>query len=452
MTTPAASVAPPVVEPAGPTRRRPHFTLTRRSGVYLLGGLLVLAAIPIVATVRILDQNALRNARAQADATLRLELEAGVRRLGQLGDDAAAEADDVARTPAVAKAFIVGDERAIRRTARAHPQLVFNLRGRPVAGRRRPNALTRTIWLTVNGRRVGSVVATVTLNQSLGARLLRGAPHARADRLLLVRGRRLVGTNRRYTLEHATVRLAGTDYRALFTPAPNGSGTRLLALRPDAAIEATVRPYQHRIIYAAVGSFAVLLLLGIMFIRPILRMLGDFRRVASQAATDALTGLANRRSFDEELSLEWRRADRVGATLALILADIDDFKTINDTHGHQAGDQVLAKIGEVLLAHVRQVDFAARYGGEEFAVLVPETDLAGARALAQRLRRNLAKARVTLTDGTELGVTASLGVAAKTDLARAEELVAAADHALYEAKRAGKNRVSTKRPRASKAA
>jgi diguanylate cyclase (GGDEF)-like protein len=449
---PAASVATPVDEHPAPRWRRPHLAVTRRSGLYLLGGLLILAAIPIVATVRILDQNALRNARARADAALRLELEAGVRRLGQLGDDAAAEADDLVRSPATAHAFIIRDHDSIRRLARGHPNLVFTLDGRTVAGRRPPVALTRTVWLTVNGKRVGSLVGTVRLDQALGGRLLHAAPHDRSDRLLLVRRGTIIGTGSRLRMTRATVELSGRRYRALFTPIANGHGTRLLALRPVATIEAGVRPYRQRILYAALGSFAVLVLLSLLFGRPILRTLSDFRRVASQAATDALTGLPNRRAFDEELALEWRRAGRVGAPLSLIFADIDDFKRINDTYGHQVGDQVLATVGEVLLARVRQVDFAARYGGEEFAVLVPETELAGARTVAQRLRRDLARARVSLADGTELGVTASFGIATKSELERAEELLAAADHALYEAKRRGKNRVSTRRPRVSAAA
>ena len=140
--------------------------------------------------------------------------------------------------------------------------------------------------------------------------------------------------------------------------------------------------------------------------------------------------------------LEWRRAERIGASLGLILADIDDFKSINDGYGHQAGDDVLRRVGEVFAARVRQVDHAARYGGEEFAVLVPETDLAGVIRLAERLRVDLAEAQAVLPDGSKISVTASFGVAVKADVGSAEELVAAADEALYEAKRSGKDRVA----------
>ena len=175
--------------------------------------------------------------------------------------------------------------------------------------------------------------------------------------------------------------------------------------------------------------------------------------MASQAATDSLTGLANRWTFDEELALEWRRAERVGDPLALILLDLDNFKSVNDTYGHPAGDEIMRRVGQVLRDSVRHLDLPARYGGEEFGVIVPETDLEGAIELAERLRAALEAERIELPDGTTLCVTASFGAAVKGDLPGGENLVAAADKALYEAKRAGKNRVapSPVRERAAKA-
>jgi diguanylate cyclase (GGDEF)-like protein len=168
--------------------------------------------------------------------------------------------------------------------------------------------------------------------------------------------------------------------------------------------------------------------------------------------TDGLTGLANRRSFDDELALEWRRAERVGDSLALLLLDLDDFKSVNDEFGHQAGDVVLRRVAAILDSGARQVDLAARYGGEEFALLAPETDTLGAKKLAERLRADLEAATIELPTGGKLSVTASIGVAVKGDLERAEQLVAAADEALYEAKRNGKNRVVTAGSQAAPAA
>jgi diguanylate cyclase (GGDEF)-like protein len=258
-----------------------------------------------------------------------------------------------------------------------------------------------------------------------------------------VHARTVVGTGQPVQLRGRTVEIGKQSYRGLLTRVPNAVGISLFALRPNETINASVQPYRRRIFYAALGSFALLVLVALMFARPILNTLGDFRRVASQAATDALTGLANRRSFDDELALEWRRAERVGDSLALLLIDLDNFKSINDELGHQAGDAVLRRVAAILDSGARQVDLAARYGGEEFALLTPETDIVGATKLAERLRSAIEAATVKLPNGAEVSVTASVGVAVKGELERAEQLVTAADEALYEAKRNGKNRIVT---------
>jgi diguanylate cyclase (GGDEF)-like protein len=294
----------------------------------------------------------------------------------------------------------------------------------------------------LNNKVLGRVVAMIGFDRGLVREIQHTAGFAPGDRLVVVRGGRVIGSKERLHVSGRTIRLAGERYRGWLIPVPNAPRTNLVALRPDSAIASAVRPYQQRVLYAALGSFGFLVLIGLLFGGPIVRTLGDFRRVASQATTDSLTGLANRWTFDEELALEWRRAERVGDPLALILLDLDNFKTINDTQGHQAGDEVLRKVGEVLTANVRQVDLAARYGGEEFAVIVPETDLDGALDLAERLRQALESEQIGLQNGAELSVTASFGAAVKGDLSGGEKLVAAADKALYEAKRAGKNRVA----------
>jgi diguanylate cyclase (GGDEF)-like protein len=437
----SASAAAPAGHKPAASPRRAQSSLTRRSGLQLLAGLLLVAGIPVVATVHILNSNALKNERARADSALRAEAQEALGAVSRLGDDASNRADDLSRSPAVQHAFLTADRAALERLARQEPGVVFYLQRHRIAGTRPPVAITRSVSLTFNGRQVGSVLATVALDGRIARRVLRNIHHAREDLLYLIRRGVAVGTHERVHVESQAVRVRDQKYRGVASPVPNAAGISLLALRSEQEIERSVRPYQQQVEYAALGSFGLLLLLGLLFGRPILRTLGDFRRVASQAVTDALTGLANRRSFDEELALEWRRADRIGDPLALILADIDDFKKVNDTFGHQLGDEVLRKVGEVLGSAVRQVDLAARYGGEEFAVIVPETDLKGAAKLAERLRTNLMKAQVDLPDGTHLEVTASFGVAVKGDLKRAEDLIGAADEALYEAKRAGKNRV-----------
>jgi len=163
------------------------------------------------------------------------------------------------------------------------------------------------------------------------------------------------------------------------------------------------------------------------------------------AHTDKLTGLANRRRFDEILEHELRRAQRAGASLALILIDVDFFKKFNDRYGHPAGDACLQAVAGVLAGQVnRNRDLPARYGGEEFAVVLPDTDAAGAMAVAERLRHEIEALRLPHHESPFDVVTASLGVSAIApgagDSPDPLGLVARADRHLYQAKHAGRNR------------
>jgi diguanylate cyclase (GGDEF)-like protein len=163
---------------------------------------------------------------------------------------------------------------------------------------------------------------------------------------------------------------------------------------------------------------------------------------ARESVTDELTGLSNRRAFDDALAAEIERSKRYGAGVGLLLLDLDDFKSVNDTYGHQQGDVVLREVARVLRETSREIDHPARYGGEEFTVVVPGTELEGAFNLAERVRERIGALRVPRVDGRgTLTVTASCGVAAVPPAAADERaLVAAADAALYEAKRTGKNK------------
>ena len=165
------------------------------------------------------------------------------------------------------------------------------------------------------------------------------------------------------------------------------------------------------------------------------------RIVERQALVDGLTGLANRRQAEDALASEVSRAARFGGPLAIVIGDLDDFKAVNDEHGHPVGDTVLREFAAVLARSVRDVDIASRWGGEEFLLVLPGTDAAGAVRLAQRIRDYVEGRTLVTPEGIPVRVTASFGIAELEDGDAAEQLVASADAALYQAKRAGKNRV-----------
>lgn len=171
------------------------------------------------------------------------------------------------------------------------------------------------------------------------------------------------------------------------------------------------------------------------------------QQVQEQAQRDSLTELANRRRFDEQLEKEWRRGRRTGNPLALLMVDIDNFKCINDTYGHRAGDACLQALGSILRQVARRPgDLAARYGGDEFAVLLPDVDSVTASTLAEsiclKVRHQLFQAGI----GRAVTITVSVGVAAQIPShdARADRLVEAADRALYTAKQDGRDRAAMK--------
>ena len=169
------------------------------------------------------------------------------------------------------------------------------------------------------------------------------------------------------------------------------------------------------------------------------------RHLRESANRDVLTGLHNRRRFDEVLETEFMLSSENGWPMTIAFIDLDHFKTVNDTHGHLAGDAVLSAVARVLNSHLRKRDFVMRYGGDEFVAILPGTGIDAARGVFERLREAMLEQRFEGAHGTRFNITVSIGLASHMDGARrvssALDLVRAADRALYEAKGGGRDRI-----------
>lgn len=238
--------------------------------------------------------------------------------------------------------------------------------------------------------------------------------------------------------------LAGRD--PVFDDAPLPEGTRSLLLVPlrrsdrEAAIGAMVLGHTERGALNSADGHAANDLGTIA--AGALETAWAVQEATERARTDPLTGMPNRRAFDDVFARLMGETDRYGGTMAVMMVDIDHFKNVNDTFGHEAGDRVLTAVGQMLMNARRTTDFVARLGGEELALLLPQTDLTGAAELGERLRTKIESLRINTSAG-EVRVTASFGIALYVARSGAAGRVYdRADRALYAAKRAGRNRVA----------
>lgn len=268
-----------------------------------------------------------------------------------------------------------------------------------------------------------------------------GAVYAMGDRLI---ARQRSGDR---TGAIAPLRSGQTDQRLvlILSRIDALAGAEIAAQRRHAATAAAADRRQEVLTYSLAGLALVFLgiaaMIGVGAARAHVRAVALSARLHHMASHDELTGLHNRRSFFDTLQRARDAAVRGGKPLAVAIVDIDWFKRINDSHGHQAGDLVLGHVATLLTNTLRAGDRVSRIGGEEFAVLMPDTDIAAARTICERLRRIIARSTVPLPSGAEAILTISTGIATLEGDEDRDTLMGRADHALYAAKSGGRNQV-----------
>jgi diguanylate cyclase (GGDEF)-like protein len=293
------------------------------------------------------------------------------------------------------------------------------------------------------------LLATITVALPLGQdvlTVLREATTlpAHGSLMLLYNGRVVAGgpIGARPRLDAGRTTLGGVAFAAQRSPLAL-PGAAVVAVEPVSAIDALSERYRRLVYLAAAVTLVLAGGLATRLARPIAQVVGEVAHLSKQVQTDSLTGLANRRGLGDRLERELARALENGTSVSLVIADIDDFKLINDGYGHQTGDNIIRAAGAALAGTIRELDLAARYGGEEFAVVLPGSRLADARRTAERMRQAVLEIESPTPAGELTHVSMSFGVAEFPMYASLDALVAAADAALYQAKRGGKNQVAT---------
>jgi diguanylate cyclase (GGDEF)-like protein len=379
--------------------------------------LTAIAIFPIAAVSYVIVRDEVRNVTRNTDFEVRDAAQTAQAQFSRLLDRRQLRAVTAAASPQLQAAISRRDARRLERFARRN-DLLIEVDGRSY-GRRLPNSFPARAQLVSSGRDAGSVVSQLPADRATLQQLSAGTAN----------GVRL-----------AYVQLGGS------TPTQSGRGVTLplaqqIGIR--AYLPASIESHRKNAAYLRVAEAGLLALVALMLLtlvltRPLLRAFSWTEEQASEARIDALTGLANRRALEEILAAEVSRAQRFAHPLAVVLLDLDRFKEINDSFGHAAGDTMLREVSRLLNSLARQGDTVARWGGEEFVVVLPETDLAGARRFAERLRRTIEAHSVG-----EMKTSASCGVATMLPEDTAEQLLAAADRALYQAKSNGRNRTES---------
>jgi diguanylate cyclase (GGDEF)-like protein len=426
---------------AGVARHPDEARVGRRAAASLVA--LLVAALTSIGFV--LAHSIQQQEQSRVVGHLGVALQAALSEASREAGDAQQRVAMLAAEPRLQRALAAGDEKALARLTSSVPgaSAVPGSQGVPETSR---SALRRELHVLTKGKVIGTVSVTIPLDGAALARLRDAAPLAPGEGILFVRaGRVLAGpaglSGARVPPHAQSVLLDGAEYRVVQTPLVGGPAPiRLAAFAPAAEIGRPVSRSERLLAACLAVTFVALLLLVRLLARPALVPLVRLARDARSSGTDDLSNLPNRRAFAEAAAAELVRARRSGRPLAVVLVDIDDFKRVNDTFGHSTGDRVLCGVADVLRDHFREIDLAARFGGDEFAVLLPETDVAGAREAAERFVTALSDREFGDGPSRPHGITVSAGVAAAANV-EIDVLLEAADRALYRAKEHGKNQV-----------
>jgi diguanylate cyclase (GGDEF)-like protein len=404
----------------------------------------VLIAAMIGAVVVTLDRNAKRSSWQQSTAELGGGARVAASAFGALQANLRVNAGQLATSLPLQRAVVTHDHAALLRIAKSRHARIL-LGGRSIGTLAPPPRIASTATISDGVHVLATVTIALPLGKDVLALIRQATPLPRHAALMFARHDKVIAggpLGAPVRIRDHRVNFGKTDFAAQ-SAALGVAGVSVLAVEPTDAIDALSRGYRHLVLLAAAFTLALAAALATRLGRPVARVLGDVARLTRQAQTDPLTGLANRRTLNERLEEELEHAARTGASVSFVIADIDDFKQINDGHGHQTGDEIIRAVARVLGGSVRELDLAARYGGEEFVLVLPGAKLANARQTAERVRRAIEELEVTTPAGGTASVTVSFGVAQFPTYATSEALVEAADGALYEAKRSGKNRVAT---------
>jgi diguanylate cyclase (GGDEF)-like protein len=382
--------------------------------------MLTLAAVaifPIAFVSYAIVRDEVRNVTRTIDFDVRDAAQSAQARFSRLLDRRQLHAVTAASSPRLQAAIRRHDTASLERFARRN-DLLLEVDGHTYGGRLE-NAATARVQLVRSGEGIGAVVAQLPADRATLRRVSAGA----ADGVQVV-------------FVHPGASQSAQGARGVTVPA--AKNLDIQAYVPGRIESHRKNAAYLRVAEAGLLALAALMLLTLVLARPLLRAFRWTEEQASEARIDSLTGLANRRAVEEILAAEISRAQRFAHQLAVVLLDLDRFKEINDSFGHAAGDVMLRAVSRLLTSLARQGDTVARWGGEEFIVVLPETDLIGARRFAERLRRTIEAHSVG-----DMRTSASCGVATMLPDDTVEELLGAADRALYQAKSNGRNRTES---------